>query len=146
MSREDNVWINVVLDGAQLPQRPVFCLPQQNREPSVEVLGPDCWRLAEQTRGLRFTGIASKWTCELHCVSSGVELLLHWSTPDRSDDSKVKYLMYRDFAPSYDKRLEDAVDWIHGALGYVFQHEADETLVLGDGTCPFDPHASQPRR
>lgn len=144
--KREYFWNNVSIDGRAFPSSRDFSLsfPKRSRA-SVEVdqfSGSDRWRLAEQTDGLRFTGIASKWTCRLVCCAEGVKLHLYWQTPDRGGGDRIIELIYHDYAPASDHRLGNVVAWVHDALRLVFLHEADEAIVLRDGTRPFDPHAT----
>lgn len=96
---------------------------------------PELYALAD----VKFTGTASTWDATVCLGSDGVDLELWWSTLDRDTGAPLR-LVYHHWCPWSDFDRARPLDWLQEAIRYVFRHEAEETLVLADGTRPFDPH------
>lgn len=89
---------------------------------------------------VRFTGTAHDWWAEVEYSDYRVNLSLHWHTFDRERSDRTIELVFSQSAEWEDFERASPISWLHSALRFVFQHEADETIVLGDGSRPFDPH------
>lgn len=64
-----------------------------------------------------------------HCRDTGSNLTLEYR-----EDFPIHY---------FEARYKHVAMWVNDALRYVMRHEADETILLSDGTRPFDPHRKE---
>lgn len=127
-----------------------------NRPRSVVVEGSGelARKLAEQAKAITFTGLARDWTVKIIEVGTArpfmvnfdhrFRLLLSWQVPCRDSGASLP-LVYRDEfqVEHFEHRYGSLVVWVNDALRYVMRHEADETILLSDGTRPFDPHRKE---
>jgi hypothetical protein len=121
------------------------CVAQRPPSVSVEGSGELARKLAEQAKQITFTGLAQWWTVKITELSNGhFRMLLLWSVPCR-DTGKQTTLEYREEFPIhyFEDRYKHVSVWVNDALRYVMRHEADETILLSDGTRPFDPHRKE---
>jgi hypothetical protein len=115
---------------------------ERPRSVTVEGSGELARKLAEQAKAITFTGLARDWTVKITEVGNGhFRMLMFWSVPCR-DTGKQTTLEYREEFPIhyFEDRYKHVAMWVNDALRYVMRHEADETILLSDGTRPFDPH------
>lgn len=113
-------------------------VPDTSRSVVVVGVGTATMRMEAEAQKIKLTGIAKDWTIKVEQNSSFEwTLFLNWVTPDRNTGEPL-HLVYRE-TRSY-SAIPSLIEWVHYALRYVFQHEADETILLTDGTRPFDPH------
>lgn len=93
---------------------------------------------------IRFTGTARGWFATVTAGRRGAAVDLRWDTLDRDTGAPLR-LVYRTWSTWGEIERLGATGWLQEAIRYVFRHEAEETLVLADGTRPFDPHAPDGR-
>jgi hypothetical protein len=127
---------------------------ERPRSVTVEGSGALARKLAEQAKAITFTGLARDWTVKITEVGTArpfmanfdhrFRLLLSWQVPCRDSGASLP-LVYRDeFQVEHFEHLYGSlVVWVNDALRYVMRHEADETILLSDGTRPFDPHRKE---
>lgn len=127
---------------------------QQPPSVTVEGSSPLARKLAEQAKAITFTGLARDWTVQVTEVGTmrpftvsfdhRFRLLLSWQVPCRDTGATVQ-LMYRAEiqVEHFEYRYGALAVWVNDALRYVMRHEADETILLSDGTRPFDPHSKE---
>lgn len=90
-------------------------------------------------QSIKLTGWCRQFRVTVEAMDSCINARLVAMVPDRETGEELP-LQYNHNTDLQVFSTQGAVRWLNNALRYFLCHEADEAIVLPDGTRPLDPH------